>query len=109
MAEAFHRGGFGPAGDLWSVINGSRMLTALRAPGQSRDALADRGHPVRTGDLGVAGDQLGVETPVIDALVTLASAVLGVDCRTQGRTVEDLGLAGYAAEELTAFLEHGAG
>ena len=25
VAEAFHRAGFGPAGDLWSVINGSRM------------------------------------------------------------------------------------
>ena len=34
VAEAFHRAGFGPAGDLWAIINGSRMLTALRAPGQ---------------------------------------------------------------------------
>ena len=34
VAEAFHRAGFGPAGDFWAVINGSRMLTALRAPGQ---------------------------------------------------------------------------
>jgi hypothetical protein len=33
-AEAFAKAGFGPCGDLWSVINGSRMLTALRATGQ---------------------------------------------------------------------------
>ena len=27
VAEAFHRAGFGPAGNLWSVINGSRFRT----------------------------------------------------------------------------------
>ena len=30
--EAFHRAGFGPKGDLWATIKGSRMLTQLRAP-----------------------------------------------------------------------------
>ena len=31
--EAFFNAGFGPKGDLWAAINGSRMLTQLRAPG----------------------------------------------------------------------------
>src|SRR5262249_22616495 len=31
--EAFHLAGFGPRGDLWATINGSGMLTQLRAPG----------------------------------------------------------------------------
>jgi opine dehydrogenase len=31
--EAFHAAGFGPKGDLWAAINGSRMLTQLRATG----------------------------------------------------------------------------
>ncbi len=30
---AFHRAGFGPGGDLWATINGSYMLTRLKAPG----------------------------------------------------------------------------
>ena len=38
VGEAFHAAGFGPAGDLWAVINGSRMLTALRAPARSTPA-----------------------------------------------------------------------
>ncbi len=29
--QAFHQAGFGPQGDLWATINGSRMLTQLRA------------------------------------------------------------------------------
>jgi hypothetical protein len=43
----------------------------------------------------------------MDAVVTLASAVLGTDCRAEARTPADLGLAGLAPEAMAAFLRHG--
>jgi opine dehydrogenase len=107
VAAAFHRAGFGPAGDLWSVINGSAMLTALRAPGSIDTRWLSEDVPFGLVTWAELGAAVGVATPVIDALITLASTVLGFDCRAAGRTTDDLNLAGRSHAELTALLEHG--
>jgi opine dehydrogenase len=86
VAEGFHAAGLGPKGDLWSVINGSRMLTSLRAPGSLESRWLSEDVPYGIGTWAALGDELGVDTPVIDALVALASAVLGVDCAAACRT-----------------------
>ncbi len=39
------------------------------------------------------GKLLGLKTPVMDALITLASVALGVDFRVEGLTLEKMGLA----------------
>ncbi|MDQ3227169.1 MAG: NAD/NADP octopine/nopaline dehydrogenase family protein, partial [Chloroflexota bacterium] len=92
VAEAFHRAGFGPAGDFWATINGSRMLTALRAPGQVETRWLTEDIPFGLATWSLLGDRLGVETPVIDSLVTLASATLDRDFRSETRGLESLGL-----------------
>jgi opine dehydrogenase len=107
VAEGFHRAGFGPAGDLWSVINGSAMLTALRAPGSVQTRWLTEDVPYGLAVWAELGKQVGVATPVIDALVTLASAMLGIDCRAEGRSLAELGLAGRSPEAIAAFLETG--
>ena len=38
------------------------------------------------------GRLLGIKTPVMDALITLASTALGVDFRVEGLTLEKMGL-----------------
>jgi opine dehydrogenase len=50
------------------------------------------------------GGALGVPTPLSDAFVALAGAVLGRDLRAGGRTLESLGLAGLDAAGLRARL-----
>jgi opine dehydrogenase len=107
VAEAFHKAGFGPAGDLWSVINGSAMLTALRAPGSVNTRWLSEDVPYGLVTWAGLGAEAGVATPVIDALISLASAVLGTDCRAAGRSTDSLGLAGRSRAELTALLAHG--
>jgi opine dehydrogenase len=94
VADAFHRAGFGPAGDLWSVINGSKMLTALRAPGAIATRWLTEDVPYGLVTWSALGAQLSVPTPVMDAIITLGSAVLGNDCRAEGRSLSDLGLEG---------------
>ena len=93
VAEAFHQAGFGPKGDMWAVINGSKMLTALRAPGQIDTRWLTEDIPFGLMTWSLLGDRLGVETPVMDALVTLASATLDRDFRIEARTLDRLGLA----------------
>jgi opine dehydrogenase len=47
--------------------------------------------------------RLGVPTPVIDSVITIASVVLARDFRAEGkRTLSTLGLDGMSAEELAA-------
>jgi opine dehydrogenase len=102
VAEAFHRAGFGPAGDFWSTINGSRMLTALRAPGQIETRWLTEDIPFGLATWALLGDQLSVETLVIDSLVTLASATLGRDFRSETRGLDALGLSQLSEEALRA-------
>jgi opine dehydrogenase len=65
----------------------------LRAPGQVETRWLTEDIPFGLATWALLGDQLGVETPVIDALVTLASATLGKDFRSETRGLQALGLA----------------
>ena len=53
------------------------------------------------------GKLLGVRTSVMDALITLASTALEVDFRTEGLTLEKMGLAGIGADRLQSVLNNG--
>jgi opine dehydrogenase len=53
------------------------------------------------------GDEVGVDTPVIDALIALASAVTKTDWRGQGRTLAAWGLAGAGKDGLDRAAEEG--
>jgi opine dehydrogenase len=53
------------------------------------------------------GRLMGLETPVIDALITLASVVSRTDHRKEGLTVEKMGLAGVRPENLVKVLREG--
>jgi opine dehydrogenase len=55
------------------------------------------------------GRALGVPTPTIDTLIALASTLNGVDYRSEGLTLERLGLAGRDLRALGDFLERGPG
>lgn len=53
------------------------------------------------------GKLLGLKTPVMDALITLASVALGVDFRREGLTLEKMGLAGAGPDGLQKILIDG--
>jgi opine dehydrogenase len=53
------------------------------------------------------GKLLGIETPVMDALITLASVALGIDFRVEGLTLEKMGLTGVARADLQRILNDG--
>lgn len=56
---------------------------------------------------GLHAEATGVDTPVIDGLIAIASAMLGQDFRADGRDLERLGLGGLGTEELHKFGETG--
>ena len=50
------------------------------------------------------GHELGVDTPVINMMIDLAQIYTGIDYRSEGRTVEKLGLKGMTVSEMIHFL-----
>jgi opine dehydrogenase len=102
--EAFHAAGFGPKGDLWATINGSRMLTQLRAPGAIRTRWLTEDVPYGLSAWARLANQLGVETPVMDALVKLGLVVTGLDGGDVGRGPEELGLAGMTGSQMIEYV-----
>ncbi len=105
--EAFHQAGFGPRGDLWAAINGSYMLTRLKAPGSLDSRWLTEDVPYGLGAWVSVARQYGVATPVMESLVNLATPVMGFDGFAAGRGVEALGIADLGREELKEFLARG--
>lgn len=105
VEQAFHAAGFGPAGDLWSVINGSRMLTALRAPGSLDTRWLSEDVPYGLVPWSDLARVVGLQTPVIDALITLAGALTGRDFRAEARTLASLGLSDSGREQILSSLD----
>jgi opine dehydrogenase len=106
VAEAFHAAGFGPAGNLWSTVNGSRMLTQLRAPGAVSTRWLTEDVPYGIGcwaDLALA---VGVPTPVMDGLVVLGRIAAGIPA-SAGRGARELGLEGLLAPQMVAHAVQG--
>lgn len=100
--EAFHKAGFGPKGDLWAAINGSLMLTRLKAPGNLRNRWLTEDIPYGLATWSLLGAQLGVDTPLMRAFVEI-----GFDGWNEGRGLEDLAIAGMGREELKEYLASG--
>jgi opine dehydrogenase len=106
-AEAYYRAGFSPRGDLWAAINGSRMLTQLRAPGVLGNRWLTEDIPYGIASWASLGAHYGVATPTLDALVTIGSIVMGSDGKADARDVRRLGVEGMSVPALTAYLETG--
>jgi opine dehydrogenase len=107
VEESYWKGGFGPRGDLWATINGSRMLTQLRAPGSLETRWLTEDIPFGIATWALIGAQYGVPTPVMRAFTDIGSAVTGMDCWKAARSTADLGIAGMDPARLLDYLVEG--
>jgi opine dehydrogenase len=105
--DAFHAAGFGPRGDLWATINGSRMLTQLKAPGALETRWLTEDVPYGVAAWALLGEQLGVATPTLLSVVQLTSAATGIDFWKAARTPRDLGIAGLDKARLLDYARNG--
>jgi len=63
--------------------------------------------PVGLMPMRALGAAVGVPTPAIDAVITLAQTLAGNDFTAEARTLDRMGLAGTAAGEIRRILDHG--
>jgi opine dehydrogenase len=95
------------SGSIYRAINESAANRTIKSP-------ATLDHRYINEDVGYGlvpmaeiGRLMGTETPVIDALITLASVANRTDYRRAGLTLEKMGLAGVAWEHLATVLHSG--
>jgi opine dehydrogenase len=95
------------SGSVYRAINESEPNWTIKSPPSldHRYIREDVGYGLVP--MAEIGKLLGVKTPVMDALITLASTALGVDFRKDGLTLEKMGLAGMTLDELANILQNG--
>jgi opine dehydrogenase len=112
FVDIFHQAGLTSdeariSGSILRAINESEPNRTIKAP-----AVLD--HRYLKEDVGFGllpmaeiGRLMDVKTPVIDALVTLASVINQADYRSEGLTLDKMGLTGITAKGLPKILQEG--
>jgi len=103
VADGFHQAGFGPKGKLWEVINGSHMLTRLKAPGSLETRWLSEDIPFGISAWSKIGNQYGINCPVMDSFAQIGNIVMGAN-GNEGRGPRDLGIENLSVAELKNYL-----
>jgi opine dehydrogenase len=98
---------YGPRGTLWESLNGSAGLTPVKGPPSLENRYVTEDIPYGLVAWASMGDAVGVETPMMDALIALGGVIMGKDCWKEGRNLDKLGLAGMQLPQIKSYLENG--
>lgn len=107
QAEALFAVGYGPKGDLWETLKGSKGLTPIKGPTTLANRYLTEDVPIGLVAWSQLGEMLGVRTPLMRATVEIAIAVTGIDYWETGRTLERCGVAGMTAKQLCNYVRSG--
>jgi opine dehydrogenase len=112
FVDIFHRSGLTSeearaSGSVYRAIKESEPNRSIKSPSSldHRYIKEDVGYGLVP--MAEVGRLFGVKTPVMDALISLASTALGIDFRSAGLTLEKMGLGGVEPGQLQPILENG--
>ena len=110
--ELFHE--FGSTTDAALASGSVSRACRESAPNRTVKAPPELDHRYLHEDVGYGlvplagfGDLVGVETPLMDALIALASTANGIDYRREGLTLAKMGLEGKTPGEIHRFVREG--
>ena len=107
MADALHAVGYGPQGDLWETLKGSKGLTPIKGPTSLTNRYVTEDIPIGLVCWSQLGEQLDVATPLMKATIEIGIAISGCNYWKEGRTLEKCGIKGHSAEEITKYVLEG--
>ncbi len=85
----------------------NEIIASVKGPHSLDDRYVSEDIPYGLVPVGLLGDKLGVETPIIDAQINLYSSIKKKNFWKEGRTLEDLGIADMSKDQLLSYLESG--
>jgi len=107
QATALHALDYGPKGDLWQVLKGSKGLTPIKGPTTLTNRYVTEDIPIGLVCWSQLGEQLGVPTPLMRATIEIGIAIAGMDYWQTGRTLERCGIRGMSADEIVTYARTG--
>jgi len=107
QSEALHAVGYGPKGDLWEVLKGSKGLTPIKGPTVLTNRYVTEDIPIGLVCWSQLGTMLGVRTPLMKATIELGIAISDKDYWDTGRTIKRCGMADMTAKQLCEYVKTG--
>jgi opine dehydrogenase len=107
QAAALHAVDYGPKGDLWECLKGSKGLTPIKGPMSLSNRYITEDVPIGLVCWSQMGDLLGVATPLMKATIEIGMAISGVNYWQTGRTLKACGIEGMTARRLCAYVKTG--
>ncbi|MET0501813.1 MAG: NAD/NADP octopine/nopaline dehydrogenase family protein, partial [Candidatus Binatia bacterium] len=114
FVDVFHQAGLTSeearaSGSIYRAIHESEPNRTIKSPPKLDHRYLNEDVGYGLVPMAEIGAMMGVATPVIDALITLASVVNGQDYRRSGLTLEKMGLAEVRSVDLAMVLQEGFG
>lgn len=95
------------SGSVYRALQESEPNRFIRAPESLSYRFLSEDIPFGIVPMACLGRMLGIDTPIIDVLINLASLVNETDYWKTGWTLEKMGIDGMGLEKLLDYVEHG--
>ncbi len=92
---------------LYESLQANTVYSGIQAPPSIDTRYIKEDVPMSLVPLTEFGKLAGVPTPTMDAIITLASTLHGKDYRSEGRTLERMGINGLSIEQLRKYVQEG--
>ncbi len=99
--------GYGPRGTLWESLSGSAGLAPVKGPASLNNRYVTEDIPFGLVAWASIGHLVGVATPIMDAVINIGSAIMGMNCWEEGRNLARMGLEGLTLEQALVYLNTG--
>ena len=107
LAEGLQEVGYGPKGDLWETINGSRALTPILGPTSVKNRYLTEDIPIGLNMWTSLAAQFGLKTPLMNATIEIGTVVCQLDSSVYRRSNATCGIDGMDMDSLKRYLQNG--
>lgn len=90
--------------DMYELLQNNKAYVGVKSPMNLKHRFIVEDTVSGIVPLASIGNMLGVNTPIMNAFIEIASVVCGRDFRSEGRTAEKLGLNGKTLQEIYAMI-----
>ncbi len=108
LATGLQSVGYGPKGDLWETINGSKALTPILGPTYVGNRYLTEDIPIGLNMWRSLGEQFNVDTPLINATIAIGEVVCQLGPDVYRRSNKTCGISDMSVEQLKKYVAKGA-
>ncbi|MFA7183679.1 MAG: NAD/NADP octopine/nopaline dehydrogenase family protein, partial [Victivallales bacterium] len=107
LATGLQSASYGPKGDLWETINGSRALTPISGPTSVSNRYLTEDIPIGLNMWSSLAKQFNLPTPLIDATIAIGEVVCKLDKDVYRRNNVSCGIDRMSVNELNDYVVEG--